>query len=646
MEYHDSEMTLELYENQISTANELINHYKNDSGYCVLFAQMQSGKTDTFMLTGCELVREGIVKYIVIFSGNREKELSAQTKNQEDFWDKYRKYLREYEDCSPETADKIVRHISRNCFEVVWGPDLDKHKTKGNTLYIWEESHYAQSQKQKPDIFLQKQKLKPDGSISGNGNLMLSVSATPFSELIDNEELGQDKKIVKMFPGKGYIGVKELFENKCIQSYDNLNATLKVLLEQLETKSGVRKVGLVRITNKNEAEITEICKSQGIPLIIYDQKWDGDNINKLLSETETPLVICLRNKVRMGKQINKENVAWCLETCLKSNSDTLLQGLVGRCCGYPSTGSSTEIQIYLPKSIIDANVIENYIKDNISAPAMNVKKVKEKNFYRTIPERVELDLSDWDKNPDDLKYFIRDFINSPQFKSVNEERFPGSTDWLKEIVVKYPDNIRFSDWTQSSYEGHLERMTKANENKLVLPPPGPSCGYTVSDGTELRVWSKERRPSPGQKKWNIFLQFLTPEITEKVTTTKREVFCTKTEDGTDIMANGGASLLLPIESAEDETKMYNCINEIIELSMLSFELLPINKITSNATNDDRKWSGILVTESVLKSLKPNGKIYKKIYETHKIKLEVIQMRGRRPENLPERYKRLASINFK
>jgi hypothetical protein len=46
--------------------------------YNLLLAQMQSGKTDTYHLIACEMLRMGLIEQIIIFSGNREKELFEQ----------------------------------------------------------------------------------------------------------------------------------------------------------------------------------------------------------------------------------------------------------------------------------------------------------------------------------------------------------------------------------------------------------------------------------------------------------------------------------------------------------------------------------------------------------------------------------------
>ena len=83
------------YENQIKGANDIVSSFQAGENYTLLLAEMQSGKSDTFMLSGAELVRLGLIDQFVVFSGNAETALQDQAKNQKDFWRKYRRYLRQ-----------------------------------------------------------------------------------------------------------------------------------------------------------------------------------------------------------------------------------------------------------------------------------------------------------------------------------------------------------------------------------------------------------------------------------------------------------------------------------------------------------------------------------------------------------------------
>ena len=64
--------------------------------WVMLVAQMQSGKTGTFLLVAAEMLREGKVEKVIIICGNSEKELKAQLqKDMREFRPKYRKYLKD-----------------------------------------------------------------------------------------------------------------------------------------------------------------------------------------------------------------------------------------------------------------------------------------------------------------------------------------------------------------------------------------------------------------------------------------------------------------------------------------------------------------------------------------------------------------------
>ena len=81
-----------VFPQQIAAALEIIAAFDKHT-YAILLAQMQSGKTGTFMLVLSEMIRLGKVEYGVIFSGNREIELKEQTKNQDEFFNTYADYL-------------------------------------------------------------------------------------------------------------------------------------------------------------------------------------------------------------------------------------------------------------------------------------------------------------------------------------------------------------------------------------------------------------------------------------------------------------------------------------------------------------------------------------------------------------------------
>ena len=322
-----------VFPQQIAAALEIIAAFDKHT-YAILLAQMQSGKTGTFMLVLSEMIRLGKVEYGVIFSGNREIELKEQTKNQDEFFKTYADYLIDL-----GIMDLTIIDLIKSRFQVVWGPDLKNFSQKGNTIYIWEESHYGQSQKQQIDAFTTRLGIHPSGA-APEGCFVLSVSATPFSEYTDWHQMTQDKTVVRLLPPEQYLSVKKMIANKQLHAYTNAPKTK--LEECLETH---RALGYA-IVRGMAGELAPVANKHGWDVIHYDQSTSrGININDILSTCPLrPTVIFLKGMIRMGKQVKKQFVLFCLETSKTTKTDTVLQGLLGRCCGYDSSPS---IHIYI-----------------------------------------------------------------------------------------------------------------------------------------------------------------------------------------------------------------------------------------------------------------------------------------------------------
>jgi hypothetical protein len=65
---------------QREAGKQIINKFVNDQPFTILLAQMQSGKTGTYLFTGFEMVRRGLVDRIIIISGSADTSLRTQTK--------------------------------------------------------------------------------------------------------------------------------------------------------------------------------------------------------------------------------------------------------------------------------------------------------------------------------------------------------------------------------------------------------------------------------------------------------------------------------------------------------------------------------------------------------------------------------------
>jgi hypothetical protein len=355
----------ELSPQQLTAGNKILDTYLNSIyRWVILLAEMQSGKTDTFYFVAAEMLRLGKISNVIVLAGYQDNDLKCQLKDVTSFQNSYRLYM---EDVLKMKTEMRNAHeiMVKNSFSVYCGADLDKlFETQSSykiqdTLFIWDESHYAQNKINRPFKFLENLHISADAnSLNFSGkrnNYFLSVSATPYSEISVSIHNHQQKKIVKMEAGADYIGVGTFLRKNLIIPFQP--TTWLSTLEKCfaETKYATPKYAIVRIRgNHKMTEAIELATRMGWDYGIYDAK-DGSK-NKILSldelEQPPPLgkhkVIFIRGMLRMGKRVSKNHLAFVMETSQRSKTDTILQGLLGRMCGYHK---NLDIRIYLSDHI-------------------------------------------------------------------------------------------------------------------------------------------------------------------------------------------------------------------------------------------------------------------------------------------------------
>lgn len=686
---------MSLFPNQIVTAKQIVDGFLVGSNYTVLLAQMQSGKSDTYMLVGAELVRTGLIEKFVVFSGNAEVALREQAQQQEYFWEKYEEYLYELLGEGRKTRD-VVRFVKHtwNSDSVLWSNDLLKYEhVGGKTLFIWDESHVAQTgpttkllKGNRPCQFFQKIGLAADGSPNPDGHLMLSVSATPFSEIIVNEKHSQPKNVVCMPPGAQYRGLKQMMEDDQIVPFkaNGRWSNLVVLFSEISEQVRTNGVGIVRATGDKVVKLQEICKGNGIPCHLHDIS-DKAKINDLL-ETHTGVII-VKGKVKMGQQIEKRRIKWCMETAVVPNTDTFLQSLVGRCMGYHNSGTHAGIKIYVSEKFWNTGDAQKYIdmmehyENNqhvhtdmvqtalcVPEHAMNVKKGTKSNaglvpagpfkghrLFRTCPDKVSLDLSEWDGTQSDFERVIIDFISGGGLETHNNTDYvkhmlAGKVDGNKKVTLSsFKDNAAA---VKADFHNEMERLVKT---KHVLSTPGTSLGCLPNEiklwhGLEnKRKWAKIRELRRCGKPLVCFLQYLSTHSSEQATslpkTTMDEVFSNQTEAGNEVLQNGGFTNGLKIETATIPNAMEAALLECIQTPLNSVLIRP-REVTSNHSANSSTYKGITVSSGVYTALQPGGSIYKACQEKMNVKLKLTKPRGKKPKGaFWDGHTRLACISW-
>lgn len=395
----------ELYENEKENAKLLIEKLTNSFRWGNLLAPMQSGKTMIYFLTGAEMIRLGKVAECVIFSGTADKELKKQVEESKKvFLKKYENYLindigldesEAFSLCDPydDTTKSLFYKI-----KIVWSADSTRYsEDPRNKIFVWEESHFAQDKKMRPGEFLRKLEICPTGNreqLEKLDSYVLSVSATPFSEICAKEQYQQEKSIVKSKPGKGYYGLYEMISANKINSFgeDPLEGIKTALKFHYDSEKP--SFAFVRLTDKvSIEEVKAIAKEEGWLVEQYDSKNKGiqlnDDIDKcsisiLRRAPAKPTLILLKGMYRMGKNLIKTHISFVMEMAKDSNADVVLQGLLGRMCGY----QTTDVTIYLHEQVIQREHVEKYIE--FMSDYSNTLPSKCRNLAIELASKTEL----------------------------------------------------------------------------------------------------------------------------------------------------------------------------------------------------------------------------------------------------------------
>jgi hypothetical protein len=668
----------------IEAANQIMESFQVGN-WTILIAQMQSGKTFTFLLVCSEMLRLNLIESVIIFSGNAETDLRDQLKGKitgidSEFYDAYIEYLMEIHGFNFRAASQFIQQIKTK-ITVVWGTELNKFKEHPeNSLFIWEEAHFAQSLSQCPDKFLRRVGISADGDstyLQAKNNFVLSVSATPFSELCDNIHNTQNKATVYLKPGNSYNSVKMIRDCGRIKSFASVETGLTTALN---TPRDSPKYAIVRISNKNESKVVSIINSYGWAFVIFDSLEKSDEDTKRAIEVwknmgTAPVrdtVILIRQKCRMGKNLNKQHVLFVMETAKSSNTDTVLQSLLGRVCGY-SVGSD-QIDVYLHQKIVGSGEIDRYIQliEDINETgqvlilpkkAHNLKSTVEfKKMHPIIPFVVtDIDVSQIISRhsiPDQVKEVInRDDFNfgKTQYTQFQEIRHKINT-YCDVNGHRNTAEIEFeihdvSDNKKKRFTPISQAVKRYRETDAIMPESLWTTGVVKGHRKEGRIIHLfcYKRGDLGIPAGSVVVYGVThchndhyTEVTNIPKTTLREVFAHNLEDGTTVEGNGGFVIPLPEESCNKIEVMMENILEFVEISMRH---KTCRSVSSQWDSKDREYKGILVFSHVEKSLLPGGSIYNAVAEKG-FELKLTPSTTPLPEKMLARgIKKFASISW-
>lgn len=326
--------------NQIVAADEIFKKFTSTRNrYVLLRADVQSGKTGTYQYLIRKMLERGIIDQAYILCGSHELELINQCRD-------------DIKDWHPERTNGEVTVLFRQHFE---NAKMNTHRT----LIVVDETHLVCDKDQTLSRFLQKHNLTMIGTMTemiDNQTFILSVDATPFAELSAIEhESSYPKAVVTLKNGADYFGIINYLKGGHIQKtfsfsderFDQLVAQLpqKYILVRISGKSRKQYQLLVNAAHRTECDIVRFTSKEEKEnqQFVISQK-DADEFRRLYPRSRSVLclesapprttIVIVDGRIRCGKRLPKHHVGAVWETSDNANTDTIIQGLLGRMCGY------------------------------------------------------------------------------------------------------------------------------------------------------------------------------------------------------------------------------------------------------------------------------------------------------------------------
>lgn len=357
--------------------------------YAMLIARCQSGKTGAFQ----ELIRlmllNGDIQRAYILCGSSEIELRSQA-----------------------IKDTLKAQAAGAPVQVIFRQDFNSTTMDiTNALIVVDESHMDQGQSQQLDQFLANHQLSMDGNpktLHEKNTFMLSVDATPYSELasLAHRETPYEKHVEQLEPGENYFGLGDYMYGGLMKPTFDIS-TNSYQLERLFNNSKPA-WGLMRFTAgkhaaKQEEAVKAICARRGWRILHFtaelteiditrDEEKEGKKKPCLMDAPSMNTIVIIRGRLRAGKVVPKEHIAFVWEGAKNSKTDAIVQGLPGRMCGY--TFGATKPMIFVPasslathdKKVVKASEIERAIMEYpvvLPTKGTNLKNSRTANSSRS-----------------------------------------------------------------------------------------------------------------------------------------------------------------------------------------------------------------------------------------------------------------------
>jgi len=350
------------FPNQKTVQSEILGMFMRDLNYVLLRADVQSGKTGVYQLLIQVMFELGLIDHAYIVCGSSEIELLKQCMKDVKEWHGSKPYFTKKNEISV-----IFRQHFKKCRMIT-----------SRTLIIVDETHLVAGSEQTMSKFFEKHGLTMAGttpSMIREHTYILSVDATPFAEesaMAHKNSLPKGRVILQN--SYGYFGPYHYYLNGLVQptwalSTEDGYASFKRLLMTQKKKFVLIRVQEMK--NKEYTQMEKCIREAGCNIARFDSKHDGIDAQLALTTEEAEkysqqyrrtipclevepaqtTVVFIDGRLRCGKRVSKQFIGFVWESSKIANTDTIIQSLFGRMCGY-DVGENKPL-IFIPSRILD-----------------------------------------------------------------------------------------------------------------------------------------------------------------------------------------------------------------------------------------------------------------------------------------------------
>ena len=254
-----------------------------------------------------------------------------------------------------------------------------------HALIVLDESHLDQTQGMQLDQFLTLNGLDVTGDPSAlevTDTYFVSVSATPYSELSSiAHHKHHHKHVERLLPGDGYVGIRDYIASGLIDNTYSIvddEGAFGLLVASLGNKYFLMRLSASKTREAIVAIIQRVYTGLGGRVFYHDSKHHPQiSIDALREAPDCPTIVLLDGMLRVGKVVPKRHIGCVWENSKAPNTDVIVQGLLGRMCGYPLSHANpcglgaTRPRIFLPEPVTKSRPNKVVVHSDIERAIMN-----------------------------------------------------------------------------------------------------------------------------------------------------------------------------------------------------------------------------------------------------------------------------------